>query len=134
MDNMSSAVRLNCPHDEAITRVTDALGAEGFGVMSRIDIHDKFRDKLGINFRPYTILGACNPALAHVVLDAAPEIGLLLPCNVTVEAMDDGDVLVRVINAQTMMDMAGFADDDRVAPVGRQADERLQRVAEALAD
>ena len=133
MENMSYDVRLSCPHDEAITRVTDALGAEGFGVLSRIDIHEKFRDKLGIDFSPYTILGACNPALAHVVLDAAPEIGLLLPCNVTVEVTEDEDILVRVINARTMMDMAGFADDDRVAPVGREADERLRRVAEALA-
>lgn len=133
MDDMSYEVRLSCPHDEAITRVTDALEAEEFGILSRIDVHDKFRDKLGIEFRPYTILGACNPALAHVVLDAAPEIGLLLPCNVTVEAMEGGDVLVRVINARTMMDMAGFADDDRIAPVGREADERLRCVAEALA-
>lgn len=133
MKNMSHDVQLNCSHDEAIARVTGALGDEGFGVLSRIDIHDKFREKLGIEFRPYTILGACNPALANLALSAAPEIGLLLPCNVTVEAMEDSGTLVRIINARTMMDTAGFADDDRIAPVGREADERLQRVAEVLA-
>lgn len=134
MNDMSHDVRLNCSHDEAIGLVTRALGDEGFGVLTRIDLHDKFREKLGIEFRSYTILGACNPALANLALSAVPEIGLLLPCNVTVEATDDGASLVRIINARTMMDTAGFADDDRIAPVGREADERLQRVAEVLAN
>ena len=132
MNDLSHDVRLNCSHDEAITHVTAALQDEGFGVLSRIDIHDKFRDKLGIDFRPYTILGACNPALAHVALNAAPEIGLLLPCNVTVEATEDGGALVRIINARTMMEMADFGDDE-IASVGREADDRLQRVADVLA-
>lgn len=133
MIDMSHDVRLNCSHDEAIERVTQALGDEGFGVLSRIDIHDKFSEKLGVEFRPYTILGACSPALAHVALTAAPEIGLLLPCNVTVEATEDGGALVRIINARTMMEMADFGDNDQIVSVGREADERLQRVAEVLA-
>ena len=133
MNDMSHDVRLSCSHDEAIARVTRALEDEGFGVLSRIDIHDKFRDKLGIDFRPYTILGACNPGLAHVALNVAPEIGLLLPCNVIVEAMDDDASLVRIINARTMMATAGFGDDDEIASVGREADDRLKRVAEVLA-
>lgn len=133
MNDMSHDVRLSCSHDEAITRVTDALQDEGFGVLSRIDIHDKFREKLGIDFRLYTILGACNTALARVALSAVPEIGLLLPCNVTVEAAEDGGVLVRIINARTMMEMADLGDNDELASVGRDADDRLRRVAEVLA-
>ncbi len=132
MNDMSYDVRMVCSHDEAIARVTHALGDEGFGVLSRIDLDDKFREKLGIEIRPYTILGACNPGLANLAISAEPAVGLLLPCNVTVEALDDGATLVRIINARTMMDNAGFADDDRIAPVGKEADERLKRVAEVL--
>lgn len=127
----SHDVRLDTDHEDAIERVTEALAAEGFGVLSRIDIHEKFADKLGVDFRPYTILGACNPALAHVALGARPELGLLLPCNVVVEQAGDA-TLVRIIDAVRMMEMGGFADDPHIAPVGREADERLRRVAAAL--
>jgi len=131
MNTMSHDVTLHCEHEEAIDKVTRALAAEGFGVLSRIDMHEKFHDKLGIDFRPYTILGACSPALANLALGAAPEIGLLLPCNVTVEQVDN-EVLVRIINAQSMMEMAGYVDDDIIVPVGHAANARLARVAEAL--
>ena len=131
MSEKSHDLRLDCSHAEAIERITDALAEEGFGVLSRIDIHDKFREKLDVDFRPYTILGACNPALANVALGARPEIGLLLPCNVTVEEVD-GRILVRIIDAERMMEMGGYADDPDIAPVGRQANEHLRRVAEAL--
>jgi uncharacterized protein (DUF302 family) len=127
----SHDVHLEADHETAIERVTEALAAEGFGVLSRIDIHEKFADKLGVDFRPYTILGACNPALAHVALGARPELGLLLPCNVVVEKAGDA-TLVRIIDAARMMEMGGFADDPEIAPVGREADERLRRVAQAL--
>lgn len=128
---MSHDVRLDADHETAIERVTEALAAEGFGVLSRIDIHEKFAEKLDVDFRPFTILGACNPALAHVALGARPELGLLLPCNVVVER--DGDAtLVRIIDAEQMMAMGGFADDPEIAPVGKEADVRLRRVAEAL--
>jgi uncharacterized protein (DUF302 family) len=129
---MSHDVRLHCGHEEAVERVTTALAAEGFGVLSRIDIDEKFREKLGVEFRPYTILGACNPALANLALGVAPEIGLLLPCNVTVEQVG-GEALVRIINAQSMMTTAGYENDEVIAPVGRAANERLERVAAALA-
>ncbi len=138
MPDMSHDLRLDCEHEEAIDRVTAALAEEGFGVLSRIDVHEKFREKLDVDFRPYTILGACNPGLANVALGAAPEIGLLLPCNVTVEEVDgDGDadggrIFVRIIDAVRMMEMGGYGDDPVIAPVGREADERLRRVAEAL--
>ena len=132
MAEMSHDLHLDSGHEEAIERVTGALAAEGFGVLSRIDIHEKFREKLDVEFRPYTILGACNPALANVALGAAPEIGLLLPCNVTVE--QDGErSFVRIIDAVRMMEMGGYGDHPDVSPIGREADERLRRVAAALA-
>lgn len=131
MPEMSHDLRLDCGHEEAIERVTDALAEEGFGILSRIDVHDKFREKLDVEFRPYTILGACSPALANVALGARPEIGLLLPCNVTVEE-SEGASFVRIIDAERMMEMGGYADDPDIAPVGREANERLERVAEAL--
>jgi len=131
MSDRSHDLRLACDHEEAIRRVTDALAAEGFGVLSRIDIHEKFREKLDVDFRPYTILGACNPQLANVALGAAPELGLLLPCNVTVEQDVDG-ALVRIVDAKWMMEAGGYADHPTIAPIGREADERLGRVADAL--
>lgn len=127
----SHDLRLDCPHEEAIERVTDALAAEGFGVLSRIDVHDKFRQKLDVEFRPYTILGACSPEFAHVALDTAPEIGLLLPCNVTVEQDGEG-ALVRIVNAVWLLDAGGYGEHPTVGPIGREADERLRRVADAL--
>lgn len=137
MRDMSHDLHLDCGHEEAVERVTEALAAEGFGVLSRIDVHEKFREKLDVEFRPYTILGACNPALANVALGAVPEIGLLLPCNVTVEeigggAGGDGRILVRIIDAVRMMEMAGYGDHPDIQPVGREADQGLRRVAEAL--
>ena len=128
---MSHDVRLDTDHETAIARVTEALAAEGFGVLSRIDIHEKFAEKLGIDFRPYTILGACNPGLAHLALGARPEVGLLLPCNVVVERRGDEE-LVRIIDAIQMMDMGGFGDDPKVKPIALEAAARLGRVVEAL--
>lgn len=124
-------VRLSLSRDAAIKTVTDALKAEGFGVLTRIDIDEAFREKIGEDFRPYTILGACNPQLAHIALTSAPEIGLMLPCNVTVEADIDGS-LVRIINPETMMLTAGIGNCEAVRFVAGDATSRLQRVAEAL--
>lgn len=117
--------------DDAIEQVIEALKAEGFGVLTRIDIDQAFREKIGAEFRRYTILGACNPQLAHTVLTSKPEIGLMLPCNVTVEAADNGS-LVRIVNPAVMMQMGDAGSDDTVSAVANDATERLQRVADAL--
>lgn len=126
-------VRLNEGYAEAMERVTDALSAEGFGVLSRIDVHEAFQKKLGITFRPYSILGACNPQLAHQALSGRPDVGLLLPCNVTVEESEGGS-LVRIIDPAEMMRAGGMDADSVLAKVGREARERLARVAAALAE
>jgi uncharacterized protein (DUF302 family) len=131
MEALGFEVKLDCSYSEAIDRVTEALRQEGFGVLTRIDAHNAFKEKLGVDFRPYTILGACNPSLAHLALSTVPEVGLLLPCNVTVEDREGGAV-VRIINPREMMKPGGFDSDERIAKVGREAQERLKRVADSL--
>ena len=132
MNNLSLDIELNAPFAEAVDRVTSALKAEGFGVLTRADIHTAFKDKLDKDFRPYVILGACNPPLAYQALSARPEAGLLLPCNVIVEETSSGHCLVRIVNAGEMMKMAGFEHDPVLLQVGSDADARLRRVAKAL--
>lgn len=124
-------VDLTCDFAEAVERTTEALAAEGFGVISRIDIDDKFKEKLDIDFRPYVILGACNPALAHRALSEEPGIGLLLPCNVCVEQTGAGS-RVHIVDAESMMASAGLEDNETITELGKDASERLERVARAL--
>lgn len=124
-------VDLACEFNEAIERTTEALAAEGFGVISRIDIDEKFREKLGIDFRPYAILGACNPALAHRALSEEPGVGLLLPCNVCVEQREGGS-RVHVVDAESMMASAGLGENETITELGKDASERLERVVNAL--
>ena len=86
------------PFDVTLQRTRDALKAEGFGILTEIDIRAAFQEKLGREFRPYVILGACNPPLAYAALSAGAETGLLLPCNVTVEAAPLGGSIVRIVD------------------------------------
>lgn len=118
------------PFESALEKVTAALKNEGFGVLSDIDIQKAMKDKLGIEMPAYRILGACNPPLAHRALQAEPEIGLLLPCNVTVREGDDGKVKVGFIDPQTMVQMT---PNPEVAKVADDAGERLRRVQSSLA-
>jgi uncharacterized protein (DUF302 family) len=131
-DPMSYDVTLNLTHDAAIELVSDELKKEGFGVLTRIDVHEAFKEKLGKEFRNYTILGACNPSLALQALTARPEVGLLLPCNVTVESTDAGATLVRLVNPHEMLDMPGLGGDETLRGVANDADAGLRRVAQAL--
>jgi uncharacterized protein (DUF302 family) len=128
---MAFEVTLDSPYAESLERVIDALKVEGFGVLSRIDVHDAFKEKLGLEFRNYTILGACNPPLAHKALSNRPDAGLMLPCNVIVEENDDG-TLVRIVDPAAMMQAGGFEGDPVLKEVGGEAEIRLRRVAEAL--
>lgn len=131
-DSIAFEVQGDCDFAEAVDRTVDALKKEGFGILSRIDVHDAFKEKLDIDFRSYTILGACNPPLAHRALSAVPEVGLMLPCNVTVEDREGGGSVVRIVNPDEMMRTGGFENDERVASVGREAYERLRKVADSL--
>lgn len=122
-------IHLQTDLDAAVARVTAALKAEGFGVLTRIDVRETLQQKLGVDFRPYLILGACNPALAHRALSAVPEVGLLLPCNVTVAAAPDGGTEVALVDPLAML---GIIENPSLAPIAAEARERLARVAAAL--
>jgi uncharacterized protein (DUF302 family) len=129
---MAYEVLLKSPYDQSLERVIAALKAEGFGVLTRINIHDAFKEKLGVDFRPYTILGACNPPLAYKALSSRPDAGLLLPCNVIVEETAEGGTLVRIVDPAAMMQAGGFEGDPVLREVGGEAEQRLKRVAKAL--
>lgn len=132
MEGMAYEITLRIPFEEALQKVIEALKDEGFGVLTRIDVQDAFREKLGVEFRDYCILGACNPPLAHRALSSRPDAGLMLPCNVIVEDPEDGTTLVRIIDPATMLKAGGFDSDPVLAEVGGEAEAKLKRVAEAL--
>ena len=127
---MTRTVRLG--FEEALTRTREALAGEGFGVLTEIDVTATLQKKLGVEFRPYIILGACNPALAHRELEAELEIGLLLPCNVVVFA--SGDPADTVVAALDPVEALSLSGNEAVQPIAREVRERLQRVLENVAD
>jgi uncharacterized protein (DUF302 family) len=133
MSGMAYEVTLGLHFDQALDQVIAALKEEGFGVLTRIDVHDAFKEKLDVDFRKYCILGACNPPLAHKALSNRPDAGLMLPCNVIVEAHESGGTLVRIVDPAAMMKAGGFQNDPVLAEVGGEAEQRLKRVAAALA-
>lgn len=126
-----TTVTLDQDFDTAIDTVTKALADQGFGIITRIDMDTTFKAKLGVEFPKYTILGACNPKLAHKAVSAASEIGLLLPCNVTVEAVD-GKVRVRIPDARDMLGGAGLSDAPELTELAEDAGDRLNRAIAAL--
>ena len=125
-------VKLDKSVEEAIKLVTEELKTEGFGVLTKIDVQATLKEKISADFRPYVILGACNPHLAYRALIADPIIGTMLPCNVTVEATDDGGSLVRIINPIHLMGIGRLAENPIICPVAEEAYEKLSRVAQAL--
>ncbi len=124
------STRVDLPYDEAVDRVRQALAAEGFGVLTEIDVKSTFKEKLDVDFRPYIILGACNPPLAHQALSAEADIGLLLPCNVIVYQADDPDE--SVVAAIDPVVQLGVTGNDEVAPLAEEVKSRLVRVLEAI--
>lgn len=121
--------KLTIPYAAAIEAVTAALKEEGFGVLTEIDVKKTFKAKIDVDFRPYIILGACNPNLAHRALSTDLDVGLLLPCNVIVYEAEDGDSVVSIIDPMTMLQVG---DMPELMPVAEEARARLERVAQTL--
>ena len=114
----------------AVARTRDALATEGFGILSEIDVAATLRKKLDVDFRPYVILGACNPPLAHQALTAEPDIGLLLPCNVVVYATDDP--ARSVVSVMDPVQALALTGNDAILPIAEDVRARLMRVLGVL--
>jgi uncharacterized protein (DUF302 family) len=125
-------VQLKRPYEEALDLTKAALKEEGFGVLTSIDVRATMKEKLEEEFRPYTILGACNPPLAHRALSHDAVAGLLLPCNVTVEADGSAASIVRIANPELILSVGSLEEDPELSAVAQEARQRLERVAEFL--
>lgn len=130
--NLGFEVELPSAFDDAVSQVKDALKAEGFGILTEIDLRAAFREKLNREFRPFVILGACNPPLAYSAINADPSVGLLLPCNVTVESTGEHVSIVRLTNPEALLVAAALDDSRELAGVAQDAQERMVRVVGTL--
>ncbi len=120
---------LNTEFDEAVQKVTDALKGEGFGILTEIDIKATLKKKLDVNFRPYKILGACNPPFAYKALVAEDKIGTMLPCNVIVQDLGNGKVEVAAVDPVASMQAI---ENETLAEVANTIRQKLKKVVEDL--
>jgi uncharacterized protein (DUF302 family) len=116
-------------YDEALARTTEALGKEGFGVLTEIDVAATLKKKLGKDMPPYKILGACNPQFAHRAIEAEPQIGALLPCNVVVRVDAGGETIVEIMDPRAVLQLVGRPE---IAAIAGDVRSRLERVLAAL--
>ncbi len=123
------SVQVSCGFDEAIDKVTEALKSEGFGVLTEIDVKATLKKKIDVDRKPYTILGACNPRLANQALNADPDIGLLLPCNVVVREEDDGAITVAFMDPKAVL---GLVEQSGVEQLAGEVRGKLEKVRDQL--
>jgi uncharacterized protein (DUF302 family) len=129
---MAWTVELSMGFEEAMATLTEALSAEQFSIVSRVEMHTIFKKKLDKDVLPHVILGACNSKLAFKAVSAMPEASLMLPCPVTIRAIDDDSTVVQIGNPDSIMEMSGLDGNPAVAEVGDEAALRLARVVKAL--
>jgi uncharacterized protein (DUF302 family) len=120
---------LDIPYEQAVDKVRSALAEEGFGVLTEIDVKATLKKKLGVDFKHYVILGACNPPLAYKTLQVEEQIGLMLPCNVVVQEGADGKSIVAALNPLVAMESVRNPD---LEPTAKEVAEKIRRVVEAL--
>ncbi len=125
----SFSTRFEGGYGEAISRVTEELAREGFGVLTEIDVKATLKKKIDVDRRPYIILGACNPALANQALNAEPDIGVLLPCNVIVREEEDNSITVTFMDPESVLQLVGRPE---VQPLAEEVKARLERVRDAI--
>jgi len=123
------SVQVSCGFDEAINKVTEALKSEGFGVLTEINVKETLKKKIDVDRKPYTILGACNPQLANQALNADPDIGLLLPCNVVVREEDDGAITVAFMDPKAVL---GLVEQSGVEQLAGEVRGKLEKVRDLL--
>lgn len=123
-------ITVDLPYDEAVSRTRDALGEQGFGILTEIDVQATLKEKRGLDMEPYVILGACKPDLAYQALEIDRSIGVLLPCNVVVASRDGGST-VQILDPQLM---ASVTELPQLQPIADEAASRLQAVLDSLTD
>ena len=116
-------------YEQTLTRATEELAKEGFGVLTEIDVAATLKTKLGKDMPPYKILGACNPQFAHRAIEAEPQIGTLLPCNVVVRVDADGKTIVEIMDPRSVLELTG---NRAIEPIAAEVRSRLERVLAAL--
>lgn len=131
MNTYTITTTINKPYDEAVVAVREALGDQGFGVLTEIDLKASLKEKLDVDIDPQVILGACRPPLAYEAIQAEPSIAVLLPCNVVVRAMDRETTLVEAFDPKAMM---GLADNVALEKIASDAKVRLDAAFAALED
>lgn len=120
---------VSLPYEKAVEKIREALAVEGFGILTEIDVKATLKEKLDVDFRPYIILGACNPPLAYKTLQTEEQIGLMLPCNVVVQQSPDGGSVVSAMNPLVAMESVGNPD---LEPTAREVTEKLRRAVRAV--
>lgn len=129
LSNYSFGGETELSFDEAVNKVTESMKEQGFGILTEIDAKKVLKEKLGLDRKPYKILGACNPQFAHKAIDMEPEIGTLLPCNVLVYEKDDGTVVVSAMNPEAALKLVG---NPNIEDIAKQVRTRIEKALEEL--